>query len=86
MDYMPPICPDCHEHDDGTRTCDPTLTLCPLNASGPNTAHVLPVGDPIEHGTDDCPCGPRAEPVTREDGSVGWVIVHHALDGRERNE
>jgi hypothetical protein len=52
------------------------------------TAHVLPAGDLIEHVNtgDDCPCGPRVEPVFREDGSNGWLIVHHSLDGREAPE
>lgn len=49
-------------------------------------AHVYPVDDLIEHLTDAgafCPCGPTFEPVKREDGSVGWVLTHHSLDGRE---
>jgi hypothetical protein len=33
--------------------------------------------------TDECPCGPTTEPVVNEDGSVGWLIIHHALDGRD---
>lgn len=33
---------------------------------------------------EDCPCGPTSQPVTRDDGSVGWVVVHHSLDGREQ--
>ena len=47
--------------------------------------HVSPVGDLIEHDVDggDCPCGPTTKPVPRDDGSMGWVILHHALDGRE---
>lgn len=50
--------------------------------------HVYPVDDLIEHELDgdDCPCGPRTDPVKRDDGSVGWVIVHHSLDGREHLE
>jgi hypothetical protein len=52
--------------------------------------HVWPIKDLIKHDTDDddagCMCGPRTEPVKSEDGSVGWLIVHHSLDGRERNE
>lgn len=48
--------------------------------------HVLPVDDVIEHGAVDCMCGPRTEPVRRDDGSVGWVVVHHSLDGREQTE
>ena len=52
------------------------------------TVHVFPVNDTIEHDTDtdDCVCGPTAEPVIDDDGSCGWVIVHHSLDGREANE
>jgi len=49
--------------------------------------HVRPVGDLIEHDTatsePDCPCGPTVRPEKRDDGSVGWLIVHHSLDGRE---
>jgi len=49
--------------------------------------HVIPHADLIEHtATDDCPCGPHDRPVNRDDGSVGWVTVHHSLDGRERLE
>ncbi len=49
--------------------------------------HVVPIGDLIEHETnDDCPCGPRQEAAVREDGSYGWVVVHHSLDGREKTE
>ena len=53
-----------------------------------STVHVLPVNDLIEHDDigDDCPCGPTSEPVKREDGSVGWAITHHSLDGRENHE
>lgn len=54
---------------------------------GSDEAHVIPVADLIAHAEDDtCPCGPRWEPVKRDDGSVGWVVVHHSLDGRERQE
>ena len=50
--------------------------------------HVYPVGDLIEHDTDtdDCACGPTVHGVKRLDGSIGWVLVHHSLDARERNE
>lgn len=30
----------------------------------------------------DCPCGPVVEHVPPN----GWLISHHSLDGRERNE
>lgn len=50
--------------------------------------HVVPLGDLIKHVDDggDCPCGPTTKPVPREDGSFGWIVVHHALDGREFGE
>ncbi len=50
--------------------------------------HVYPLDDLIAHDTDggDCLCGPTTEPVERADGSYGWLIVHHSLDGRERSE
>lgn len=52
------------------------------------TVHTFPVGDLIEHATDgdDCVCGPTTKPVPREDGSIGWQIVHHPLDEREASE
>lgn len=48
-----------------------------------STTHVFPVNDLVEHETDggDCVCGPRTEYVDGE-----WIIVHHALDGREHSE
>ncbi|AAR89783.1 hypothetical protein PBI_PATTYP_66 [Mycobacterium phage PattyP] len=54
----------------------------------PQTVHVLPVDDLIEHEDigDDCVCGPEIEPVFDADGACGWVITHHSLDGRERFE
>ena len=50
--------------------------------------HVVPINDLIEHETsgDDCVCGVRVEAVFRDDGSNGWVYVHHSLDGRELHE
>jgi hypothetical protein len=47
--------------------------------------HVLPVDDLIEHEDegDDCVCGPLIEHVAQDDGSSRWMVVHHALDGRE---
>lgn len=52
------------------------------------TVHVIPVNDLIEHLTDGsgCPCGPTDDPVERDDGSYGWVAIHHPLDGREMAE
>ncbi len=53
----------------------------------PGKQHVLPIDDLIEHAvSDECFCGPATEPVPRPDGSMGWLIVHHSLDGRERFE
>lgn len=49
--------------------------------------HVVPGNDLIDHDvSDECPCGPRSEPVKCDDGSVGWLSVHHSLDGREATE
>lgn len=49
-----------------------------------STGHVHPVNDLVEHQLgEDCPCGPRTEPVMRDDGSSGWLVVHSSLDGRE---
>ena len=49
--------------------------------------HVMPVGDVVEHESgEDCFCGPTAEPAERDDGSFGWVHVHHSVDGREFDE
>ena len=46
----------------------------------------MPVNDLIEHMYVDCPCAPEVIPVPREDGSMGWVMAHHSLDGRELQE
>lgn len=49
--------------------------------------HVIPVNDLVDHeADDDCICGPAADPVKRGDGSIGWVMLHHSLDGREYRE
>jgi hypothetical protein len=51
--------------------------------------HVVPVNDLIEHDTsedEDCICGPETIPVERDDGSFGWLVSHHSLDGRELAE
>lgn len=50
-------------------------------------AHVLPLDDLIVHDADgNCPCGPTRRPERLGDGSQGWVITHHSLDGREQYE
>lgn len=52
-----------------------------------DTYHVMPVDDLVEHETNDsCVCVPTPDPVKRDDGSMGWVIIHHSLDGREIEE
>jgi hypothetical protein len=56
---------------------------------GGDHVHVVPLTDALQHTEDDdadCACGPRVEPCERDDGSMGWLIVHHSLDGRERYE
>jgi hypothetical protein len=56
--------------------------------SNPNVVHVYPTADLIDHETNDgdCLCGPSVEPVPRPDGSMGWLTIHHSLDGREADE
>lgn len=51
-----------------------------------STVHVVPVNDLIDHLDEDCPCGPTVEAVFRDDGSNGWLVTHHSLDGREGRE
>lgn len=52
-----------------------------------DVVHVIPLDDLIVHDeNDECPCGPTTEPVQRDDGSFGWTVLHHSLDGRERYE
>jgi len=48
--------------------------------------HVLPLNDLIDHGVEDCICGTTTEPCPREDGSMGWLVIHHSLDGRENQD
>jgi hypothetical protein len=47
--------------------------------------HVYPVDDLLAHDLDgdDCACLPVTEPVERDDGSMGWLVIHNAWDGRE---
>ena len=65
-----------------------TCEWCPAPLSGPVIVHTYPVDDLVAHETtgDDCVCGPTSKPVERDDGSVGWLVVHHSLDGREAVE
>lgn len=49
--------------------------------------HVVPLDDVVDHDLDqDCVCGVTMEPVVRHDGSMRWLLIHHALDGREQHE
>ena len=66
--------------------CDMTSTLRRFSIGVAMAAiHVYPANDLIDHDTedDDCLCGPETEAVLRDDGSYGWLILHHSLDGRE---
>lgn len=53
-----------------------------------STVHAVPVNDLIEHDNtgEACICGPDVEAVFRDDGTNGWLITHHSLDGREQHE
>jgi hypothetical protein len=48
--------------------------------------HVMPLDDLMPHEFEDCACGPVDEPCPRKDGSMGWLITHNSLDGREKDE
>jgi hypothetical protein len=48
--------------------------------------HVIPNNDTIVHEPAGCPCGVTTEACMRDDGSYGWVVTHHSLDGRELDE
>lgn len=49
-----------------------------------DTIHVVPAGDTMEHPLNaDCACKPACEPIERDDGTIGWLYVHHSQDGRE---
>ena len=51
------------------------------------SVHVVPRNDLVEHDvSDECVCGVKTEPVERDDGTIGWLHVHHSLDGREATE
>ena len=45
--------------------------------------HTIPDNDDIQHVFHDCPCQPVVEPVERDDGSMNWLNIHNALDGRK---
>ncbi len=50
---------------------------------GGNVCHLVPIGDAVAHEIgEDCVCGPTSKPTAREDGTIGWMICHPALDGR----
>lgn len=53
-----------------------------------STIHTVPLNDLVDHDTsgEGCICGPATEAVFRDDGSNGWLVVHHSLDGRELRE
>ncbi len=50
--------------------------------------YTYPLSDLIGHDISgvDCTCGPDVVPYERDDGSYGWQVVHHSLNGRETNE
>lgn len=54
----------------------------------PEAIHTFPLNDLIEHDTsgEPCVCGPDVEAVFADDGSTGWLVSHHSLDGRELDE
>lgn len=80
-------CAECEADSCGYACTRAVCEWCPAPVSGPAVVHVTPGDEVIAHEkTEDCPCRPTAKPVTRDDGSVGWLYVHHSLDGREATE
>ncbi|MGV9383488.1 hypothetical protein ACWDRB_47280 [Nonomuraea sp. NPDC003707] len=55
-----------------------------------NELHAYPVGDLIEHDVSERDQGrvhgPETRPVAPDGGSVGWLVMHHSLDGRKALE
>lgn len=55
-----------------------------------STLHITPLRDLVDHDTStaepDCAYGPEVRPVVHEDGSTGWLLAHHSLDGREQTD
>ncbi|WP_405559048.1 hypothetical protein OHV08_34195 [Streptomyces canus] len=53
-----------------------------------DTFHVVAQRGLVDHDTStsepDCVRGLEVRPTTQEDGSVGWLLAHHSLDGREQ--
>lgn len=61
-----------------------SMWLCTWTAGD---VHVTPENDLTQHErSDSCICGPTTEPVPADDGSMGWLVTHHSLDGREAGE
>lgn len=68
---------------------DITHEIIDDGTDGADYAHVVPINDLVEHEADDdgeCPCGPVVQPIEREDGTIAWVYIHNALDGRDLEE
>lgn len=55
-----------------------------------NVFHVTPMRYLTGHDTSsaepDCACRPQVGLAPQEDGSMGWLLAHHSLDGREQVE
>ena len=59
------------------------FTITAVSENGSELSDQQPVNDLIEHeDSDACVCIPEIEPVPHDDGSMGWLVTHHALDGR----
>lgn len=55
---------------------------------GPDTFHVLPIGDTRGHiASESCWCAPVMEEVFDRSGQfAGWLYTHNSADGREMYE
>lgn len=48
-----------------------------------NEIHIVPVDDLIKHRPLDCQCLPVTEPHETVDGTINWLVIHNAKDGRK---
>jgi hypothetical protein len=69
------------------QAAEPTAARPADRRADEHELHVVPLNDLIEHDTTGtCTYGPTDQPMKRDDGSVGWLTIHHSIDGREANE
>lgn len=48
-----------------------------------NEIHIVPVDDLMWHMPVDCECLPETEPHETVTGTINWLVIHNAKDGRK---